>query len=75
VVSLRLSAPRTGYWMRNGTVHSNTAVALFWGYLTFYHYNGWHLSVYHFNSAKYIFTLDVVKAIHFYHFCSRGAPA
>jgi hypothetical protein len=45
------------------------------GYLTFYHYNRWHLSDYHFNGAKYIFTIDVVKAIHFYHFCSRGTPA
>jgi hypothetical protein len=36
------------------------------GYLTFYHYNGWLLSDYHFNSVKYLFALDVAKEVHFY---------
>jgi hypothetical protein len=44
------------------------------GYLTFYHYNGWQLSDYHFNGDKYTFALDVVKEIQIYHFCLRGTP-
>jgi hypothetical protein len=66
-------------WLRScaGCSHSTwcTPLQKKEGYLTFYHYNRWHLSDYHFNGAKYIFTIDVVKEIHFYHFCSRGTPA
>ena len=45
------------------------------GQITFYHYNGRPLSSFHLGEFSYSFTSVVRSEIHFYHFCTRGAPA
>jgi len=45
------------------------------GQITFYHYNGRPLSSSHLGEFPYSFTSVVRSEIHFYHFCTRGAPA
>jgi hypothetical protein len=52
-----------------GWIHSPL---LFRGYLTFYHYNGWRLSDWHFNGVNYFFALRVAIWIHIYQGAFNG---